>query len=308
MDIIPPIDYFYEIPKEVNEKSLLKLPYETIVKSCSTSKYFNRICNDPYFWKAKLEIDYPEEILPKLQDSQYRAQYELFLAEDIDEEIYGLRVKKDNEIENKTYKDNRTIFQLLYDHASQNKSLLSNDTTPPDFEEYSKYASQSKEGKKIVDEYNKIKNYYDDQSNRLKYKSKSLKDKARKILPLVYEKKYIKLYGKLSEANKIWNESNLQIHKDFKEYIRKYGYNKSLNAGNLIGIIDKKYSNIPVAFIYIFSDKDEGLDFDYFNYGEQHPGIIEYDDIPTILMENYKTEEEFLKDYPEIDFDIINWR
>lgn len=36
--------------------------------------------------------------------------------------------------------------------------------------------------------------------------------------------------------------------------------------------------------------------------------ISELDTLPYLLIKNYKTEKDFLKDYPEIDFEIINWR
>ena len=85
--ISPPKDYFSNFNKDLNKETILKLSYKDIINICKSNKSLNNICKDPYFWKAKLQYDYPDEDTSQLRGDEYKAQYELLLIEPIKEEI-----------------------------------------------------------------------------------------------------------------------------------------------------------------------------------------------------------------------------
>jgi len=45
-------------PYEVLFRLLISLPYQSIINFCSTNREYREICNDPYFWITKANIDF----------------------------------------------------------------------------------------------------------------------------------------------------------------------------------------------------------------------------------------------------------
>jgi len=65
---------------EIMSQVLLQLDYKELVKSCQTNKDFNKVCQDDYFWKLKVEHDYGMLTRDKPLDITYRQQYVDFMT------------------------------------------------------------------------------------------------------------------------------------------------------------------------------------------------------------------------------------
>ena len=52
-----------KLPKDIAIEMALNLSPPDLINFCSASKTQNRVCNSDYFWRKKLEKDYPEELL-----------------------------------------------------------------------------------------------------------------------------------------------------------------------------------------------------------------------------------------------------
>jgi hypothetical protein len=282
--IEPPTDYFSRLPSELKIETMLDLPYEEIIDNCGLNRAFSKLCNNPYFWKAKLKHDYPDEILPQLEGPQYRAQYEIFLSEDINNEIEKLYRKIRDQLFDLTEK----IGTIAYNRAKREFD---------EFEEAEEVASQDKEGKKLVLEKHNLEDSYNKEKDKLENEIKSLLNRARKVLPLIEEKKYIKLDGNLEELAGF--KSTIQ---NVRKYLRKYGYNEPINPGNIFGIVDTEYSNSPSGIIYFYSDFTNKMLLYEVIFIKGNTSIF-----PSRLSMEYNTKKSFLKDYPNADFNLKQW-
>lgn len=69
--------------KDVDTLILLDLDYKSLLAACSTEQYTNKICQDDFFWRQKVEKDMGSEVMKnKLPDMSYREQYRT-LTEDM---------------------------------------------------------------------------------------------------------------------------------------------------------------------------------------------------------------------------------
>jgi hypothetical protein len=57
---------FSQLPYELQFKTLLSLPYQTILNYCQTNRVASQICDDDTFWNLKLR---QEETHRELADS-----------------------------------------------------------------------------------------------------------------------------------------------------------------------------------------------------------------------------------------------
>jgi hypothetical protein len=286
-EITPPTD-FSRLPKEVNEETLLKLPYSEVIKSCKLSKYYNSICNNPYFWKAKLERDFPDEVLPNLEGPQYRAQYEYFIAELLTED---LKKTIEDELDYKYGDEVKQLQQIAINNYE--KELAHKPYTVLYDEKLAKYLSITDE--ELANQYLEKLDRFDRGIRTLQENIENLTTRINYVLPNKIEKKYIKIYGNSDELNSL-------ISKDFlppslgRKYLRKYGYKEEFKPGMLFGIMDTSYSDTtPMALIYI-----KGLYF--VTMRNSNPDYIYREILFSHLP--YNSIEKFLKDYPEVDFNI----
>jgi hypothetical protein len=60
---------------EITSQILLSLPYKDLISACLTNKDFNKVCQDEYFWKLKVERDYGMLTQYKPTDITYSQQY-----------------------------------------------------------------------------------------------------------------------------------------------------------------------------------------------------------------------------------------
>lgn len=76
--ITPPTDIFTltETSPDVKRETMLNLSYPDLIQLCKTNKSFSNICRDPYFWKAKLQKDYPSHPLELVRSNNYRTSYD----------------------------------------------------------------------------------------------------------------------------------------------------------------------------------------------------------------------------------------
>jgi hypothetical protein len=69
---------------EITSQILLSLDYEDLINACQTNKDFNKVCQDEYFWKLKVEHDYGMLTQDKPLNITYRQQYiDLMTIEDL---------------------------------------------------------------------------------------------------------------------------------------------------------------------------------------------------------------------------------
>jgi hypothetical protein len=67
----PPLPTYPEITSQI----LLSLNYDDLMNACRINKDFNKVCQDDYFWKLKVEHDYGILTQYKPLDITYREQY-----------------------------------------------------------------------------------------------------------------------------------------------------------------------------------------------------------------------------------------
>jgi hypothetical protein len=62
--------------EDVDRLILLDLDYQSLLRACSTDQYTNKICQDDFFWRQKVERDMGHEVMiNKLPEMSYRDQY-----------------------------------------------------------------------------------------------------------------------------------------------------------------------------------------------------------------------------------------
>ena len=67
------------LPLDALKKVALELDFEELQDYCMTSQQYRQVCQDPYFWKARFQQDFPEQdIDPKRPASDYRGLYLYF--------------------------------------------------------------------------------------------------------------------------------------------------------------------------------------------------------------------------------------
>jgi hypothetical protein len=67
--------------EDVDRLILLDLDYRSLLKACSTDQYTNKICQDDFFWRQKVERDMGQEVLiNKLPGMSYREQYRTLVS------------------------------------------------------------------------------------------------------------------------------------------------------------------------------------------------------------------------------------
>jgi hypothetical protein len=294
----PPTD-FSRIPIEVTQESALKLDYEDIINLCKTSTKYAKLCQNPYFWKRKIERDFPDETIPNLEGPQYRAFYENLLADEYLEKILILTDDKirDRRLMEMSYQVRKIAGeQLRKENPKARISSLKQ-------EGIIAYAKQTEAGKELLKERKEILDSYDNKIKPLKEKAQKLRKRARKIFPIITEKKYIPIDIDKTEDEFINTE--VVTASRLKKFLKTKGYNAPINRGNLFGFINRKISDNPSILIYVAADPntshlwiksspidDPSVDLDYTNL----PIIMNKIYLPTLEGEN-----KFKKDYPELD-------
>jgi hypothetical protein len=73
--------------EDVDRLILLELDYQSLLRACSTDQYTNKICQDDFFWRQKVERDMGHKVMmSKLPGMSYREQYRT-LTDDMDEYV-----------------------------------------------------------------------------------------------------------------------------------------------------------------------------------------------------------------------------
>ena len=68
---------FTDLPSEITERFLLKLPIEDIKQLCSTNIQVNRICSDDNFWKLLIHRDMGLDVTKDKVIDSYKCLYQL---------------------------------------------------------------------------------------------------------------------------------------------------------------------------------------------------------------------------------------
>ncbi len=72
------------LPYEVRMYIVVQMPYPDVIRFCATSKAAKIICDDDYFWKLKVQHDFPNEmkyIVEELHQGKWRKLYEKYWEE-----------------------------------------------------------------------------------------------------------------------------------------------------------------------------------------------------------------------------------
>ena len=120
----PPTDIFKidELPLDLQKKAVLGLDYYSIINLCKSRKKLANICRDSYFWKAKLIRDYPEINVERLNGQEFRAKYELRLANKLN--------NKANDILMESESGNKISFALLFNLLANLSSYFALNSCP----------------------------------------------------------------------------------------------------------------------------------------------------------------------------------
>ena len=182
MDLNNPEDYFSRVPRELRGKALLNLSYKNIIRNCTINKALANICKDPYFWKAKLQHDYPEEDIQDLEGPEYRAVYEKLLAKKYEKKFEKLSsfisINKDPRIA----KINDQIKEALETHDISTSGMRIGNMLSK--------AKRIPKIKPLVEKRTEIYKHIEDEVRKYKHRAESLIIRYRKVFPIMYDPKY----------------------------------------------------------------------------------------------------------------------
>lgn len=115
------------LASEVSYDILLNLPYESLLEMCQVSREYNAICQDPKFWKDKLQRDYPKTTVKKNNyRQQYKTLYEQNLCEKTHNYVYCLNdaIKKKDFLRLRRYLSQEKIRKQIPLQLFFNKEAL----------------------------------------------------------------------------------------------------------------------------------------------------------------------------------------
>lgn len=302
LPVTPPTDYFAKIGRDPKIVALLKLPYKDVLNSCKINKAFNNVCVDPYFWKAKLQRDFPNKNIRNLKNNQYRAQYELFLADEYEDKAEKLESVQDRDLP----KINAEIKKLVaFLHPEETLSMQ--------FDSMLEYLKDFPEGRELL---KKRKTFLDnlkgDEQSYL-MKADLLRRRARKIIPLVYSPKYFYIPNEDPDLDSKFEDLTVSVPKHDVGYSlipEKYlddllepFIHEPVKDGYLLNFHSEN-PNIHDILVYITKIDNKLYGEITFNYSSN---IQNYYHIPYQLRNKFsgdKGMEQFKKLYPNVN---ISW-
>ncbi len=57
----PTLSMIMDLPYKVRMYVVVQIPYPDVLRFCATSKKAKEVCDDDYFWKLKIERDFPDK-------------------------------------------------------------------------------------------------------------------------------------------------------------------------------------------------------------------------------------------------------
>ncbi len=75
----PTFAMIMDLPYEVRMYIVVQMPYPDVLRFCATSKTAKNVCDDDYFWKLKVEHDFPNEmkyIVEELHQGKWHKKYQ----------------------------------------------------------------------------------------------------------------------------------------------------------------------------------------------------------------------------------------
>ena len=268
--ITPPIDIFKmdELSPDLQRKIALDLSYEEIINLCKSKKSLANICRNPYFWKDKLEKDFPEINTTKLKVEEFRAKYELRIAHRLSNELKKLEEELENEDE--TEEERERNYKEHIQRENRLKKEISNLRNKayailPIIEEI-KYFRIDLPFQEIVnlEQYKHVTDIY----------PISIKNRKKAIIKIIME------------------------------YL---GPNYVPKTGHLIALFSNTYSKIPYWLVYIY-DNDGILGYDITYIGKVNEISYlsipyELESITGYLLFKYKSTN--LSEIYKLDFPVI---
>lgn len=276
MELSPPRDLFNfdKLPPDSQRKIALTLKYKDILNICGTKKILNvNICNDPYFWKAKLQTDFG--INRNDLGNKYRAYYELLLAK-----------KYDNK--------NEVLLTQINDREDETPDYILD--------------GNSKELDRARGEIAKLTSKYENN----KRKADRLYTKVIKVFPINYEPKYylievgndntfinlFKLNTKVvTIKEKRYGHPDIPIDKFIRYLKGRYNFTKPLTDGTFIVFSNSKRKVELLAYIYKDQNRlyvDTSLPDD--------PARSSWSELPRMMQHDFPPNEEgylmFMEAYP----------
>lgn len=101
----------------------IRVPYSDLPLFCRQSQIHAAVCRDPYFWKRKIEHDFPGKRLysyahPTLKGDQFRARYQELLADKLEDQT---RATREQEREDPQIKEMNERFEELTEQISETR-------------------------------------------------------------------------------------------------------------------------------------------------------------------------------------------
>lgn len=119
------IDYL-DLPDKYWFDVGVHLPVESLSKFCGHHSRFQAICNDPIFWKRRMEKWYPEFNSLKLKGADYRASYQMAYVYELQQKAKEPRKEIENSYEFKENERKLKFIQteLEYHFGIQRSTML----------------------------------------------------------------------------------------------------------------------------------------------------------------------------------------
>ena len=281
------------------------LDYLDTLRLCARDKRFLEICKDPYFWKYKIETEYPDEVIPKDMDPKsayimFEAQYLLDEAETYKYDAYTKDPEyiKLKEEENKLSKTYDNLEEKLENTKKSDKQKVR--------------TQMEKIARQLIDIQNagiKMRMSYGEKIDKLRKRASRLQTILESRKPTDKEYRYLSIpvnFDKLGDLANVIKTEDTDI---LKEYLYDKFRISGIKAGDLIGFrgyITKKDST-PACVIYFYKLPGKGLKFDWKYINADRFDEFPLKELPKALVSDMKAKNwslQELKDKYNLPFKI----